>query len=469
MAGLAEAVAWADEIYQIEQSDPVIAGPPNLAQGKGVTNVPHAQLANRTAFLKAAIERIDATLNNITNGAPEALNTLAEITAALAESDDAAAAMTAALAQKIGRDEFATNAQALAGLVADKVVSPAALAAALAPKMNAADFTPASVASKLGETDVSLPHLVATLAPGDATTAGRWAKIASLDLSAAETNSEVSAVMQLRGEAQHWAGAVDFHVQARQDGGNPTMNASLDILAATRSDLFAHDCLRLVMADAAPTAELWLRVDRAWGQVRLLASSEVQRRGGTITYHNGATWTDVEPPNVAGSVLNSRGVTSFGVPSGVPIGAELTFTGLVPPTGFLIEDGGHYQRADYPELWEHAQTSGMLDPTGANGFYFGPGDGATSFSVPDARGYHLRVLDGGRGVDLGRALGSPQDDAIKSHYHDISFSSAEHEGNTGSGHVSSVGGGSQGTFTGATGGAETRPKNIARTLIIRAY
>ena len=58
MSGLPENPNWEAEIYQIEQTDPVLGGPPDLPQGKGITNVPAQQLANRTAWLKAQIEAL---------------------------------------------------------------------------------------------------------------------------------------------------------------------------------------------------------------------------------------------------------------------------------------------------------------------------------------------------------------------------------------------------------------------------
>ncbi|MGR3485480.1 MAG: tail fiber protein, partial [Paracoccaceae bacterium] len=44
----------------------------------------------------------------------------------------------------------------------------------------------------------------------------------------------------------------------------------------------------------------------------------------------------------------------------------------------------------------------------AIGTTYGAGDGSTTFDLPDLRGEFLRGLDGGRGVDPGRTLGSAQ-------------------------------------------------------------
>ncbi len=56
MAHLLEAPEWVDGIYQIETTDPVIGGPPNLALGQGISNVQAQQLAQRTSYLKGAVE-----------------------------------------------------------------------------------------------------------------------------------------------------------------------------------------------------------------------------------------------------------------------------------------------------------------------------------------------------------------------------------------------------------------------------
>ncbi|OLZ68746.1 hypothetical protein BS642_21405, partial [Chromobacterium violaceum] len=50
MANLQEKITWEPGIYQLETSDPVLAGP------DGVDNVQAKQLANRTAYLKKQID-----------------------------------------------------------------------------------------------------------------------------------------------------------------------------------------------------------------------------------------------------------------------------------------------------------------------------------------------------------------------------------------------------------------------------
>ncbi|HHE3592584.1 TPA: phage tail protein, partial [Pasteurella multocida] len=51
MAGLQEETRWENEIYRIEENDPVHGGE------DGITNKPIKQLANRTKYLKKEIEK----------------------------------------------------------------------------------------------------------------------------------------------------------------------------------------------------------------------------------------------------------------------------------------------------------------------------------------------------------------------------------------------------------------------------
>lgn len=103
---------------------------------------------------------------------------------------------------------------------------------------------------------------------------------------------------------------------------------------------------------------------------------------------------------------------------------------------------------------------------GQIGTTFGAGDGATTFQIPDLRGEFLRGLDDGRGVDTGRALGSAQAGEIQSHAHATIIATSSYDaggyfwnGNSG-GNVAPPN-------TGAAGGAETRPRNVAGLYCIR--
>lgn len=121
------------------------------------------------------------------------------------------------------------------------------------------------------------------------------------------------------------------------------------------------------------------------------------------------------------------------------------------PGGWVAADGTNRSRTSFPTLFA------------ALGTTWGTGDGSTTFGTPDTRGNFLRGWDNGAGVDAARAFASLQTDDLKSHTHPIP------ESNTGGGAGTSTMVASAGPATGpfytgatsATGGTETRPRNIA--------
>jgi len=66
------------------------------------------------------------------------------------------------------------------------------------------------------------------------------------------------------------------------------------------------------------------------------------------------------------------------------------------PSGWLKANGASISRSAYAALFNVIGTA------------YGPGDGSTTFALPDLRGEFLRGFDDGRGVDSGRAFGSAQ-------------------------------------------------------------
>lgn len=151
----------------------------------------------------------------------------------------------------------------------------------------------------------------------------------------------------------------------------------------------------------------------------------------------------------------------------IPTGSVLSFAGPVSalPSGFLLCDGSSLNRLDYPKLFEVVGTSWGSSSS-------------TTFNIPDTRGLFLRGVSASSGRDAdtnsraalntggntGNAVGSYQDDAIKSHLHTFSGSSASV--NAASGGLS-VAGSTSSQSTDSTGNSETRPKNIYVNYIIR--
>ena len=126
------------------------------------------------------------------------------------------------------------------------------------------------------------------------------------------------------------------------------------------------------------------------------------------------------------------------------VGQVCMFAMSTAPSGFVKCNGALVSRATYAALFA------------AIGTVYGVGDGSTTFARPDLRGEFLRGLDDGRGVDASRALGSAQTDDFKSHTHAANHTIATAGASGGT--VNVVTGVSA---TGATGGTETRPRNIA--------
>ena len=140
--------------------------------------------------------------------------------------------------------------------------------------------------------------------------------------------------------------------------------------------------------------------------------------------------------------------------SAFPVGAIFWFAASTAPTGFLKANGAAISRTTYAALFA------------AIGTTFGAGDGTTTFALPDLRGEFIRGLDDGRGVDSGRAFGSAQADELRSHTHTM-YPTAAIASRSEGGNGSSIFSNPYTGTTGATGGAETRPRNIALLACIK--
>lgn len=140
----------------------------------------------------------------------------------------------------------------------------------------------------------------------------------------------------------------------------------------------------------------------------------------------------------------------------IPTGNVAYFAVQTAPTGYLKANGAAVSRTTYAALFA------------AIGTTFGAGDGSTTFNLPDLRGYFLRAWDDGRGVDSGRAFGSSQNDDFKSHSHTVRVQQSIAGGG---GYIraseTSTNGSADLSLVNATGGTETRPKNIALLACIK--
>jgi microcystin-dependent protein len=145
--------------------------------------------------------------------------------------------------------------------------------------------------------------------------------------------------------------------------------------------------------------------------------------------------------------------------TGVEVGSIVYVPANAAPTGYIKANGALVSRTTYAALWAYAQASGNL--AASDGAWvagkFSPGDGSTTFRIPDLRAEFIRGWDDGRGVDSGRAIGTAQADDLKAHTHTggVSGSAGYTAGAASSAFVTPT------VATGSTGGTETRPRNIA--------
>lgn len=198
-------------------------------------------------------------------------------------------------------------------------------------------------------------------------------------------------------------------------------------------------------------------------------------RGGmeAILQMGGFRITGVAP------ALTATDATTMGDVKGyLPAGTVLMHAASAAPLGWLECDGSAVSRTVQAALFA------------AIGTTYGVGDGTTTFNLPDCRGYFPRGFDHGAGRDPARTFGSIQADAFASHTHVQNAHNHTDSGHTHAfvginGNVGAAGGAvnaggaalttSSGTaniqnttaVNQATGGTETRPKNVAFLFIIR--
>jgi microcystin-dependent protein len=148
----------------------------------------------------------------------------------------------------------------------------------------------------------------------------------------------------------------------------------------------------------------------------------------------------------------------------------------------LCCDGAEYSRSDYHTIYT------MHGPDGTH--ILGPGNGSTTFNIPDARGRFVRMVDDGAGIapdarnrlamfpdhsNPGDVPGSIEDDQNREHTHTINRDSLENNGGRDRhGYVQTDDSEvhtadpeqARPDALSSSGGAEARPKNIALRLFM---
>ena len=174
-----------------------------------------------------------------------------------------------------------------------------------------------------------------------------------------------------------------------------------------------------------------------------------------VEFGGGLTLDENDDHQIYQAILNM--ITGIvGAIQSVPVGTVSYLAHNNNPAGYLRCDGAAVSRITYSALFSEI------------GIIYGAGNGSTTFNLPDLRGSFIRGIDntgsGPKGFDTGRVLGSYQADEFKAHTHSY---------NTRLGYQPQSGSATpcwwfdQTTQTGATGGAETRPKNVALVPVIK--
>ena len=151
------------------------------------------------------------------------------------------------------------------------------------------------------------------------------------------------------------------------------------------------------------------------------------------------------------------------------VGLKGEFWAREAPPGWLECNGQTVSRAAYPALWAWVQEQSLAVSeavwAATSWGMFSVGNGSTTFRLPEMRGEFTRGADRGRGVDPGRNMFTFQGDELRSHVHAIATTGTDLSGS----YIADASAPiiNQGS-TLATGGVETRPRNIALMVCVYA-
>lgn len=174
-------------------------------------------------------------------------------------------------------------------------------------------------------------------------------------------------------------------------------------------------------------------------------------RSGSTNYISSAGNNSTVPGAAGASWVILGGDTT-------PVGTTIMFNAESAPPGYLIENGAAVSRAQYAALFSVIGTR------------FGAGNGSTTFNLPNSGGEFPRFTYPGQTVDSGRAVGTKQGQAIQSHGHRVKGCQGPDgplDGNGITGGSGYTQGFAEFGVLEASGGPETRPRNIAKLPCIK--
>lgn len=117
------------------------------------------------------------------------------------------------------------------------------------------------------------------------------------------------------------------------------------------------------------------------------------------------TLTDANIGDIMDAAFNAAFTSRLAAAQVVLPGSMMMWPNNSIPAGWLKRNGAAISRTTYAALFAQLGTT------------YGPGDGSTTFNLPDDRGLFMRGWDDARGIDGGRVLGSQQSGQNESHTH----------------------------------------------------
>ena len=348
MANLKEQDKWEDGVYQIEENDPVLGGE------NGVTNRPIKQLANRTFWLKKALELL---------GKKSAPKDLTASSVSVVDADGHTHKLP--IGTTFEKGVVKLNSQVSNNSEQD-AATPKAVKAAYDNGIEAK--TAAEAAQRTANDGVSKAKAAQTSADA----AQRTADDGVLKAKAAQTSADA---------AQRTANDGVSKAKAAQTSADAAQRTADDGVSKAKAAQASADAAQRTANDGVSKANA--------AQTSANAAQHTANDG--VSRANAAQRT----ANDANNNANTRQLKSE------LVGEVAFFACSTPPSGWLKANGAAVSRTTYAALFA------------AIGTTFGAGDGRTTFNLPDLRGEFLRCLDDGRNIDRGRRLGSAQGDAIR--------------------------------------------------------
>jgi hypothetical protein len=394
---------------------------------------------------------------------------------------------------RLGVLAIATTAEAQAGAIDTKIITPLKLAQVTATESRRGVIELATTAEAQAlSPDATKALTVARLVDRTATTSRAGVVILASSTetqTGTDTNKAVTpAALASRTATDTRAGIVELATNNESVLGTDTTRAItpanlghvLTELYVAKTDGATNDKSGIVQLATSEQTQTGTDAGRAVTPAGLASRTATQTRAGIVELAtNSETQTGTD---------TARAVTPAGLASAavlfVPPGAVMPFATTSAPSGWLpanghtigsAASGAFYDSQNYDELFAvlWASWSNTLLPiqtsTGAastRGVSASADFAANKrLPLPDMRGYFVRGSGTNSDGTKSDTFGVKQADAFKKHSHTYSASTANQKHDFGS-QQNHVGTGS-GAITGETGGTETRPCNIALLYCIK--